>query len=341
MKKRLSLLALSVNFLTAFIASFVFAQAVSVNMNPLVAASIITAGHAVITYFAPVSLYKGNLMEGLQTEVWVAGIKENPVPDNSFVYASTDMSEYVEHNKLHLAEAGIKPAVFEDYFAGNENPLPLANIQDIPNEVVLKTYSTEQTRHRQLQEIELQYNKRDSVIGRHKKSLAKNIGKRAAYMWSPAVNNAFNKILNTGANDSILDAVIDAEAFMNDLDMVDNFNICFNAEHMARIKKEDKKLYKEILNEKVLYGFKVFRYTQNPIYTADGAKKAFGATKDATDKRSSIIWCSDEVFRCFGDTEMYATLRDSGLQADTLSFAQRALVGNIRAANPKYLAAIL
>ena len=32
-------------------------------------------------------------MPGLQKEVWVAGIKENPVPDSSFVAASTDMSE--------------------------------------------------------------------------------------------------------------------------------------------------------------------------------------------------------------------------------------------------------
>ena len=53
------------------------------------------------------------------------------------------------------------------------------------------------------------------------------------------------------------------------------------------------------------------------------------------------MWVTDEVFRCFGDVEMYATLRDSGLQADTLSFAQRALVGVIRARTPKYLGAIL
>jgi len=34
-------------------------------------------------------------------------------------------------------------------------------------------------------------------------------------------------------------------------------------------------------------------------------------------------------------------LRDAGLQADILSFAQRALVGKIRANNPKYLGAII
>ena len=53
------------------------------------------------------------------------------------------------------------------------------------------------------------------------------------------------------------------------------------------------------------------------------------------------MWVTDEVFRCFGDVKMYPTLRDSGLQGDTISFAQRALVGVIRAKKPKYLGAIL
>ena len=81
-------------------------------------------------------------MADLQKEVWIAGIQENPIPNTSFVFASTDKSEYVENNKLHLAEAGIEPDVYENYFEGNENDLPLQAITDIPNEVVLKTYST-------------------------------------------------------------------------------------------------------------------------------------------------------------------------------------------------------
>lgn len=277
----------------------------------------------------------------LQKEVWVAGIKENPIPDNSFVFASTDMSEYVENNKLHLAEAGIEPDVHENYFAGNENDLPLASITDIPNEVVLNTYSTERTRHRNLQDVELAYNKRASIIGRHKTSLAKNIGVRAAFAWSPAADNEYNKVMNVAADASIIDAIIDMEAFYNGLDKTEGLNICLTPEHMARIKKENKVLYKEIIAEGTLYGFKVYRYTKNPLYTAAGAKKPFGSVKEATDKVASFTWVTDEVFRCFGDTEMYATLGAAATQADEISFAQRALVGKIRANSPKYLGAIL
>jgi len=335
---KLSLKALCINVVLAFLASLFIAPALGASV-PLVATTIV-ATSTVAQYIAP-ELFKGIAMEGLQTEVWIAGIKENPIPNNSFVYQSVDLSQYVEHNKLHLAEAGVEPPVHEDYFATANNPLPVADIADIANEVVLHTYSTEQTRHRQLQEIELAYDKRSSVIQRHRVSLAKNIGKRAAYAWAPKKDDAWNKVCNLAASDSVIDAIIDIKSFLEGKDIYDGINICLNADHFARIRKEDKRLYKDIMNENQMYGIKVFRYNQTPLYTKTGEKKPFGATKDTDDKQSSIVWVTDEVFRCFGDVEMYATLRDSGLQADTISFAQRALVGVIRAKNPKYLGAIL
>jgi len=335
---RLSLKALFINALLALIASFFVAPMLGASI-PVVATTIVAVS-TIAQYMAP-SLFSGVAMAGLQTEVWVAGIKENPIPDNSFVFQSVDLSQYVEHNKLHLAEAGVEPAVHEDYFATSNTPLPITDITDIGNEVVLHTYSTEQTRHRDLQEIELSYDRRSSVIKRHRVSLAKNMGKRAAYAWAPKQDDAWNKVLNLSSSDSVIDAIIDLKQFMEENDILEGVNICFTPAHFARIRKEDKRLYKDILNEKQMYGIKVFQYSQNPLYTSAGVKKPFGATKENTDKRASFMWVTDEVFRCFGDVKMYPTLHDSGLQADTLSFAQRALVGVIRARTPKYLGAIL
>lgn len=279
-------------------------------------------------------------MAGLLKEVWIAGIQENPIPNTSFVSASTDKSEYVENNKLHLAEAGIEPGVHEDYFAGNEDDLPLAPITDIPNEVVLKTYSTERTRHRKLQEVELAYNKRMSVIERHKNSLAKNLGARAAFAWTPATTSTYNKVITLGAG-SFIDAVIDLEAFYGELDKQENLHMCLSPKDKAKIRKENKVLYKEMLAEGTFYGFKVWNYSKNPFFTSLGVKKPFGSVKEAGDLQASFTWCSDETFRCFGDTEMYETLASAATQADEISFAQRALVGNIRATSPKYLGAII
>lgn len=280
----------------------------------------------------------------LTKEVWEAGIKENPIHDTSFVMASTDKSEFVNNNTLHLAEAGIDPVVHEDFFAGNaEGKLPITNIDDIPHEVILKTYSTEPTRHRDLEEVELQYDKRNSIIARHRKSIAQRIGKTAAYQWTTAQNDEFNKLMNLDAADSIIDAVTDIRASYMDLDVNEGLNLCLNASHWARIKKEDKKLYKELvaMKNKEYCDFKIHTYSQVPLFTSAGVKKAFGAVREATDKRASFAWVTDEVFRCFGDVKMYDEKAKAEIQADLLSFAQRSLVGNIRANAPKYLATII
>ncbi|WP_255318133.1 hypothetical protein [Capnocytophaga stomatis] len=34
----------------------------------------------------------------------------------------------------------------------------------------------------------------------------------------------------------------------------------------------------------------MFQYSQNPLYTSEGAKKPFGSTKDSGDKQASFIW---------------------------------------------------
>ncbi len=281
---------------------------------------------------------------GLQKEIWEAGIKENPIHDTSFVMASTDKSEFVNNNTLHLAEAGIDPKVHEDFFAGNaEGKLPITNIDDIPHEVILKTYSTEPTRHRDLEEVELQYDKRTSIINRHRKSIAQRIGKTAAYQWTTGQNDEFNKLMNLAGNDSIIDAITDLRAFFMDLDVNEGLNLCLNADHWARIKKEDKVLYKDLvaMKNKEYCDFKIHTYSQVPLFTGEGVKKAFGSVREATDKRASFAWVTDEVFRSFGDVKMFEEKAKAEIQADLLSFAQRALVGNIRANSPKYLGTII
>lgn len=281
-------------------------------------------------------------MAGLQTEVWVEDIQENPIPDNTFVYASTDMSEHVENNQINLVEAGVEPETFENFFEGNANgELPIADVSDIPHDVTLKIYSTEATRHRNLEEVELVKGTRQSIVGRHKKSLARNIGKRAAFDWTIGAEDAFNKLYNLGAEDSVIDAIIDLRAWYMGLDQNDDLNLCLTPEHWARIKKEDKKLYKEMMADKEYIDFNVFSYSNCPLFTAAGVKKPYGAVAEAGDRRSSFAWITGEAFRCFGDTDMYFEPKKARTQADLLSFGQRALVGKVRANAPKYFGTII
>lgn len=283
-------------------------------------------------------------MAGLQTEVWVQDIQENPIPDNSFVFASEDKSEYVNNNVINLVEAGVEPATHENFFESNPDAeLPIADVSDIPHDVTLKIYSTEATRHRNLEEVELVSGTRQSIVNRHKTSLAKNLGKRAAFAWTPETDDTFNKLLNLEATDSVIDAITDLRAFYMDNDLNEKLNLCLNAGHWARIKKEDKKLYKELMamKNREYSDFKIFSYSQCPLFTSAGVKKPYGAIAEATDKRASFAWVTSEAFRCFGDTEVFFEPKKARIQADLLSFGQRALVGAVRANSPKYFGAII
>lgn len=340
MKKRLSLTALAINFILAFAFSFVASPMLGVNPFLLTAGIVIT--YATVTYFKPIQA--GILQEGLQKEVWIADIKEKPLPDTSFINQSVDMSSYVNNNTLHLAEAGVDPDVHLNYFTQNTTELPIQSIEDIPHEVILQIWSTSQTRHNNLLEAELSYNKRASILNRHRDALAKNMAQRTAFNWASATNDQYNKIMNIGANDSVIDALFDMQAFFRDHDIdMSKMNVILESNHASRVRKEDKKLYKEISSEvgATIADFKVFFYSKTPYYTDTGVKKPWGATVEATDKKSSIIWSSEEVFRATGDVDIYPTLKHSGWQADLFSMGQRALNGKIRANAPKYFGAIL
>lgn len=341
MKKRINWASLAINFILAF--AFAFVASTYLGISPTIMAVSIVLLYAVVTYFATPTP-KGSLLNGLQTEVWIADIKEKPLPDTSFIAQSQDYSAYVNNNTLHLAEAGVDPDVHLNYFSQNDKELPIQAIDDIPNEVLLGIWSTSQTKHNNLMEAELSYDKRASVLNRHRNSLAKNMAKRTAYNWGASSNDEYNKIQLLKDSDSVLDALFDQQAFFRDLDLdVSQMNIILTAEHAARIRKEDKKLYREISSDKgaTIADFKVFFYSQTPIYTAEGVKKPFGSTVSQTDKKGSIIWSTEEVFRCTGDVEIYPTLRNSGWQSDLFSMAQRALNGKIRSNNPKYFGTVI
>ena len=47
----------------------------------------------------------------LNKEVWINQIKEKFYPEDSFLKAVTDMSEFVDNDKIHMPSAGIDPQV--------------------------------------------------------------------------------------------------------------------------------------------------------------------------------------------------------------------------------------
>ncbi len=280
--------------------------------------------------------------DGLQTEVWLADVlPEKFYPQSHFLSAVRDLSSLVENNTINLAEAGADPDVLVN---NTVYPVPIVDVSDLPREVTLKTYDTENSVVRNAVAIELAYDQRATYIEKHQKALARKFGIDAAWAYAPQEHdsNKFNNVLKLGANDSIIDAYIDQQAhFLNaDAEGEDLVSV-ISPDHMAKIAKEDKVLYKAIMAKPgdVFYGFKMFPYSKLPIYFNDGTKAALGAAfVEGTHKKASIFFIGSEVCKAMGTLDFFSRLKDPEARGDIFGFQARFTASSFR---NKYMGAIL
>ncbi len=261
-------------------------------------------------------------------EIWIEMIKEGLYPDNSFLTESVDMSEHVEHNKINLAEAGVDPEVLIDNAVF---PVPIEERTDQAIDLALHSFDTKNTVVRNLEEKETSYNKMDSVIRSHRNALRLKTSTFAAHSWAPTKNGVFTPVLKTtgavkdGIKSLTFEDVLLLESKFRDLDAdMSNLVLILNTRHLADLRSEDIKLYKEILMENKLFSFKLFAFSKQALFdTTTGQKKAFGAVAGANDTMGSLAYSIDEVMRAEGDYEVFARYKDPEARGDIIGFQQR------------------
>ena len=101
----------------------------------------------------------------IEKQIWIDMILEGGIPDASFLSRSVDMTPLVEYNKINLAEAGVEPEVL---FDNNVYPVAVESRTDIPLEIALHTLDTKNTVVRNIEAMELAYDKMASVVRGHK-----------------------------------------------------------------------------------------------------------------------------------------------------------------------------
>ncbi len=135
-----------------------------------------------------------------EKQIWTGIILEKPIADDSFLLDSVDMSELVENNTIHLADAGVEPEVFVD---NDTYPVGIVSREDVPKELPLHTLDTKNTVVRNVEAIEASYKKLESVTMGHKNALARKSAALAAHNWCPLADGEFTPVLETtGAADA-------------------------------------------------------------------------------------------------------------------------------------------
>lgn len=271
-------------------------------------------------------------------------LMEGFYPNRSFLTRSVDMTAMVEYNKINLAEAGVAPDVLVD---NTDYPIETAQRDDIPLELPLHTFDTNNTVVRNVEAMEMAYDKMESVVRQHRNVLQAKTAAYAANSWAPQQQKDLTPVMatsGTGKNRQGLtplsfDDVLAMDAWFRSQDIDPSTMVAvLNPYHLADLMAEDMKLYKEMLTGNKLFGFDLYTFSQLPYYNATtGQKVAFGTSAADTDTQCSLFYCANEVMRADGDIEVFARYKDPEQRGDLIGFQKRFTALPIR---NKYQAAI-
>ena len=126
-------------------------------------------------------------------EIWVADIAANIFRDNSFIVRSKDDSQYVDGKVVHLPQSGTKPGVVK-----NRATFPGTATQRTDNELtyVIDSYTTDPMHLLNADEMQVSYDKRQSIIGDHTAMISERVADWILYYWTPST--ASRMVASTG-----------------------------------------------------------------------------------------------------------------------------------------------
>ena len=199
-KNLLAIVATAVGaFLFMLLVTVMFADHLQIN-NPLEVAGIAFAIVATVQFVALSFGYKPAKFAhmALLTEVWSQAIQENMYMNNEFLNKATDHSMWVENKTVHVPQAGAAGGVEQ-----NRSVLPatVAGRTDTELTYNMNEYTIDPVVLTNLEEIQINYDKRTSVIKNMISKLSEVIAIQTLYAWAPS---GASRIVRTSGSTSTL-----------------------------------------------------------------------------------------------------------------------------------------
>lgn len=309
--------------------------AMLIDLNPLVGVGVANA----LSFIPQVS---GALSVKLTKEIWTNDIRDKFYPNMSFLNEAQDWSMWVENDTINFAEVGGTPSVLKNNTAF---PIPVESLADTPLDIVLEYYTSKPTHMPSSELIELAYDKRTSVVNRHKTALFQKYAEAGAFNFTPVSDGTLTPVIPTtgsasGTRKNIKFAdILSLKERFDDMDLPEDRVLVLNPRHFNQLTLEDLGLMKAVMNNNDLFGFKLYTYSKTPLFNLDDATKILaGQTVAPADQTfASFAFLGSEVMRALGSIEMFSSEKDPQYAGDLINFQLRALARSVR---NKYIAAI-
>lgn len=341
MKTKLSFKNLALNIVLALLIGFVICG--FTGAGAAVAGGVFALGTGVQLLTGKSLLPTNSLAMGLQTEVWIQDIQENLFFENEFLNLAIDHSAYIVNSVVHIPQAGSNPTVVKNR---TELVADLQQRTDTELTYGVDNYTTDPFLVKNIDELQISYDKRQSILGQHIATLGDTIAVNTLQSW--AVNASTTHVLRTtgdaegdevlphstatGTRNLLTKKDFARAAAVMDLDKVPKqgrfavvptamyYNLFTDAELIAnRARLGEDLIKKGVVGD--IHGFKIIYRGEVVRYTNAGANnlRANDAAAAATDCAGAICFSRFAVTQAIGEIMVYLNEGEARSYGDIMS----------------------
>ncbi len=333
-QKRLSALALAVLFncvTGGFVASLL-------GVSPMVGALCMNLV-GVLAGMAGGFVGHGALRAGVCQEIWTGELVKQLRRglDATWLDGVPDNSSIVENDVIHLVDVGVDPEVLVN---NTTYPIPLQALDDKDIAIQLDKFQTKVTPITDDELYAISYDKMARVKEAHANAIndakfAKSAhalcGKQNAAK-TPVLKTTGDKDAETGRLKMTKEDLLNMKRKMDALGVpAKDRRLVLCPDHvndLLELEQTFREQYNINRNDGTvgrLFGFDIYEFANNPLYTTAGVKKDVGATASKGEFQCSFAFYVPRVFKATGSTKMYwsAAENDPEYQRNKINFRHR------------------
>ena len=314
-----------IKFLLALITNALVGGLVSAAMgiSPVIGA----IGFNVMAAVAP-ALPGGALLAGLYAELWTGETVKafrNSVASLGWLERIRSYDQSVaSNNTINFTELGGDPTVLVN---NTTYPIGVEALADANKAITLDKYQTKATPVTDDEVRGLAYDKKSTVIERHKETVNEKKFARALHALAPNTNTAFTPVVGTSGEAvegrkrlTVKDVLAMKAKFDKQRVPADGRVLVLCPDHVNDLLAQDTTFaqrYHDAQDGRIgrLYGFEVFEFVDAPRYNSTSlAKVGFDAEATSTDALASVAFYAPRMMKATGETTAYIDEPDTQQQ---------------------------
>ena len=261
----------------------------------------------------------GSLRAGVYIEIWTGELVKylRRGLEATWLDGIPDSSSIVNNDVIHLVEVGVDPDVLVN---NTTYPIPLQALDDADIAIQLDKFQTKVTPVTDDELYAISYDKMSRVKESHGNAINDSKFAKAAHALCAQETSETTPVLTTtGARDAdtgrlklCVQDIINLKRAMDKLRVPsDNRRLVLCTDHVNDLLETDQKFKEQYNINRTdgtvgrLYGFNIYEFGNNPLYTTAGKKKAVGATAETGEFQCSFAFYVPRVFKATGSTKMY------------------------------------